>query len=66
LFVKFQAWLFSAKLRLSAIVEAMEPVVFSSESIKERRPVRMVATDQAGFQVEGWKEVMEVQIFLST
>lgn len=29
--------------------------------MKERRPVRMVATDQAGFHVSGWKSEMERQ-----
>lgn len=29
--------------------------------MKERRPVRIVATDQAGFHVSGWKSEMERQ-----
>lgn len=39
--------------------------MISSESMNDRRPVRMVATDQAGFQVDGWNDVMEVQILVS-
>lgn len=31
----------------------------STLTIKERRPVRMVETDQAGFHVSGWKSDIE-------
>ena len=47
--VIFQQWLRAAKARLYASEEATDPVVISSESIKERRPVRIVATLHAGF-----------------
>ena len=63
--VRFQAWLRAANARLWASDEVTEPVVISSESMKESRPVRIVATLQAGFQVPGWKSDMEKQIFLS-
>jgi hypothetical protein len=42
-----------------------EPVVISSESIKDTRPVNIVATLHAGFHEPGWKSDMEKQIFLS-
>ena len=47
--VMFQEWLRAAKARLYASEEVTDPVVISSESIKERRPVRIVATLHAGF-----------------
>lgn len=50
---------------LSATVVVTDPVVISSDSIKERRPVKMVATLQAGFHEPGWKSDIEKQIFLS-
>ena len=31
-----------------------DPMVGARSSMKERSPVRMVATDQAGFHVSGW------------
>ena len=37
----FQLWLCAAKPRLCAGDEFTEPVVISSESMKERRPVRL-------------------------
>jgi len=45
--------------------DVMEPVVISSDSMNDRRPVNMVATLQAGFQDPGWKSDIEKQIFLS-
>jgi len=37
----------------------MEPVVISSEVMKERRPIRIVETSQAGLKDFGWKSEME-------
>ena len=37
----------------------MLPRVGPFSTMKLSRPVRMVDTDQAGFQVSGWKSVME-------
>jgi len=39
---------------LSESEVSMEPSVGLFSSMKDRRPVRMVATDQAGFHVSGW------------
>jgi len=50
---------------LYASVDVTEPVVISSDSIKDNKPVNMVATLQAGFQDPGWKSDIEKQIFLS-
>jgi hypothetical protein len=58
-------WLFSASSLRSAAVAVIEPVVISSESMNESRPVRIVATDQAGFHVDGWNDVIDVQILVS-
>lgn len=38
---------------------SMLPRVGPFSTMKLRSPVRMVETDQAGFQVSGWKSVME-------
>lgn len=38
---------------------SMLPRVGPFSTMKLRRPVRIVDTDQAGFQVSGWKSVME-------
>lgn len=40
---------------------SMLPRVGPFSTMKLRSPVRMVETDQAGFQVSGWKSVMERQ-----
>jgi len=61
----FHAWLRCAKARLCVSEEVTEPVVISSESMNERRPVNIVATLQAGFQDPGWKSDIEKQILLS-
>jgi hypothetical protein len=45
--------------------EVTEPVVISSESMNERRPVNIVATLHAGFHDPGWKSDIEKQILLS-
>jgi hypothetical protein len=39
----------------------MEPVVISSDVMKERRPMRMVLTSQAGLKDLGWKSEIERQ-----
>lgn len=39
----------------------MEPVVISSEVMKERRPIRIVDTSQAGLNDLGWKSEIERQ-----
>jgi len=62
---KFQAWLRAARVFLSWSVLATDPVVISSLSMKDKMPVQIVATLQAGFHVPGWKSDMEKQIFLS-
>jgi len=61
---KFQGWLRAANWRLWASLDVIDPVVISSESINESRPVKMVATLHAGFQEPGWKSDMEKHIFL--
>lgn len=38
---------------------SMLPRVGPFSTIKLRRPVKMVETDQAGFHVSGWKSVIE-------
>lgn len=35
--------------------DANEPVVISSEFMKDCKPIKMVSTDQATFQDPGWK-----------
>ena len=40
----------------------MLPVVISSLTMKLSKPVRMVCTLQAGFQLPGWKLLMLVQM----
>ncbi len=37
----------------------IEPEVGRSSNIKLKSPVKIVATDQAGFQVSGWKSEIE-------
>lgn len=39
----------------------MEPVVISSEVMKESKPMRMVLTSQAGLKDLGWKSDIERQ-----
>lgn len=39
----------------------MEPVVISSEVMKESRPMRMVLTSHAGLKDLGWKSDIERQ-----
>jgi len=51
--VKFQAWLLDANCLFCASLDVTDPVVISSESINDSRPVRIVATLQAGFQEPG-------------
>lgn len=43
----------------SASVAATEPVVISSEVMKERSPMRIVETSQAGLKDLGWKSEMD-------
>jgi len=62
---RFQAWLFRAHARLSVSVVFTDPVVISSDNMKDNRPVNIVATLHAGFQEAGWKSDMEKHIFLS-
>ena len=52
---KFHAWLAAANAFLSASEWRIEPVVCSSPTINESRPVKMDAADQAGFHEPGWK-----------
>lgn len=52
---KFHAWLAAAKALRSASEWRIEPVVCSSPTMNERRPVKMLAADQAGFHDPGWK-----------
>jgi len=61
----FQGWLLRAHARLSASVVFTDPVVISSDNIKDNKPVNIVATLHAGFQEAGWKSDIEKQIFLS-
>lgn len=49
----FHEWLRSARMRFSWSLERAEPVVISSDNMKDKSPVRIVATDQAGFHVPG-------------
>ena len=46
-------WLAAASRRFSASVVSTLPNVGDFSSMKLRSPVRMVATDHAGFQVSG-------------
>lgn len=48
----------AAHLR-SASVPATDPVVISSDVIKDKRPIRIVLTSQAGLNDFGWKSEME-------
>ena len=43
----------------SASVAETDPVVISSDVIKERRPMRMVDTSHAGLKDRGWKSEMD-------
>jgi len=61
---KFHEWLRAANWRLCVSDDVTDPVVISSESMKESRPVKIVATLQAGFQEPGWKSDIEKHIFL--
>jgi len=61
----FQEWLLRAQARLSESVVFTDPVVISSDIMKDSKPVNIVATLHAGFQEAGWKSDIEKQIFLS-
>ena len=45
---------------MSAWLDRIPPVVISSLTMKDSKPVRIVATDQAGFQLPAWKSLNEV------
>lgn len=45
---------------VSVSIEPTEP--FDGSSMKLRRPLSMVATDQTGFQDSGWKLLKETQM----
>ena len=47
-------WLAAASLRFSASVVSTLPSVGDFSSMKLSNPVRIVATDHAGFHVSGW------------
>lgn len=65
LFLQFHSCDLAAKALFSASVVRTDPVVISSESMNDNRPVRMVETDQAGFHEPGWKSEKELQILRS-
>lgn len=52
---KFHAWLAAANWPRSASEWRIEPVVCSSPTMNDSRPVKMDAADQAGFHEPGWK-----------
>lgn len=54
LFLRFQEWDCEASSRFSSTEVEIEPVVAVSSNINDSKPVRMVETDQAGFQESGW------------
>ena len=62
---RFHACELAAKAFFSASVPRIEPVVISSDNMNESSPVRMVATDQAGFHDPAWKSENDVQILRS-
>lgn len=51
----------AASQRRSGSGREREPVVISSEVMKDIRPIRMVETSQAGLKDFGWKSEMERQ-----
>lgn len=65
LFLQFHSCDFAAKAFFSAFVVLTDPVVISSDNMKDNRPVRIVETDQAGFHEPGWKSENELQILRS-
>ena len=52
--LKLNSKLFCASKRFSRSLVSMLPIVGFFSTIKLNKPVKIVETDQAGFQVSGW------------